>query len=168
MWPERLRTAAYRNLLTCPEPRCTLMCKIAAFNWATLQEQRRGCPRPREVQMAINQAEVSGTLHEAPTRGQRLWREMLERRRSARLSLHRARLRTASFQESEGQPVAIRRAKAFANVLKGIPLRPPRWFSDPGPVLRAEDGAATGCFRPPTIGPLAPQANVVASPRMLR
>ncbi|MBI2910310.1 MAG: glycyl radical protein [Chloroflexi bacterium] len=73
--------------------------------------------------MTTTQAEVSsGAERPGPTRGQRLWQEMMEARRNARLSLHRGRLLTASYKETEGQPAAIRRAQAFAKVVRGIPI----------------------------------------------
>ncbi|MCL4368669.1 MAG: hypothetical protein M1337_05840 [Actinobacteria bacterium] len=56
------------------------------------------------------------------TRGQRLWLAMLDKRRDAQLSMHRSRLVTASYKTTEGQPTAIRRAKAIASVFRGIPL----------------------------------------------
>ncbi|MBI2907619.1 MAG: hypothetical protein HYX92_08200 [Chloroflexi bacterium] len=73
--------------------------------------------------MTITREEVSsGVQRSGLTRGQRLWRTMVEQRRVARLSLHRARLLTESYKETEGQPMVIRRAKAFARVVRGIPL----------------------------------------------
>lgn len=73
--------------------------------------------------MTITKAEISRDAERIGlTRGQRLWRAMLETRRDARLSLHRARLLTASYKETEGLPMVIRRANAFANIVKGIPL----------------------------------------------
>ncbi len=56
------------------------------------------------------------------TRGQRLWRVMRAVRDTGRLSLERARLLTASYKETGGLPVPIRRAKAFEKILTEIPI----------------------------------------------
>ncbi|MBI2907609.1 MAG: glycyl radical protein [Chloroflexi bacterium] len=73
--------------------------------------------------MTITRTEASSVpQHIGPTRGQGLWQAMLERRREARLSLHRGRLLTESYKETERQPLAIRRALAFAKIVKGMPL----------------------------------------------
>jgi pyruvate formate-lyase/glycerol dehydratase family glycyl radical enzyme len=56
------------------------------------------------------------------TRGQRIWRRVRDKRYTAKLSLARARLITASYKETEGLPVPIRRAKAFEKIVTEIPL----------------------------------------------
>ena len=61
------------------------------------------------------------TNSEAETRGQRLWSRLLERRQEP-LSLERAKLVTASYQETEGLPVPIRRARAFEKIVTEIPI----------------------------------------------
>lgn len=72
--------------------------------------------------MTTTEAEVTTSAKAGPTRGQKLWRAMMDRRLDAQLSLHRARLLTESYRETEGQPAFIRRAKALANIVKGMPL----------------------------------------------
>jgi pyruvate formate-lyase/glycerol dehydratase family glycyl radical enzyme len=56
------------------------------------------------------------------SRGQRIWNRLLEKRDAGMLSLARARLVTASYRETEGLPVPIRRAKAFEKILTEMPL----------------------------------------------
>lgn len=56
------------------------------------------------------------------TRGQRLWERILGYRQTAKLSLSRAKLLTASYKETEGQPPPIRRAKAFEMIVTKIPI----------------------------------------------
>ena len=56
------------------------------------------------------------------TRGQRLWERMLEYRRTAKLSLSRAKLLLASYKNTEGQTPSIRRAKAFEKIVTQIPI----------------------------------------------
>jgi len=56
------------------------------------------------------------------TRGQRLWLRLVERRRTEPISLERAKLLTASWQDTEGLPVPIRRARAFENIVAHIPI----------------------------------------------
>ena len=55
------------------------------------------------------------------TRGQRLWLRLLETRETG-VSLWRARLLTESWKATEGLPQPIRRAKAFARIVTGIPI----------------------------------------------
>lgn len=76
-----------------------------------------------------------------PTRGQRLWQAITERRHNAGLSLHRAGLLTDSYRETEGQPAAIRKAKAFADVVKG-------------PLYLMDDDLLAGAF---AARPMAPE-----------
>lgn len=56
------------------------------------------------------------------TRGQKLWLKLVEIRRKAPISLERARLLTASWKETEGIPVTVRRARAFEKIINGIPI----------------------------------------------
>ncbi len=56
------------------------------------------------------------------TRGQRLWNRMRDELDKGKLSLARARLLTASYKETEGLPIAIRRAKAFEKIITEIPI----------------------------------------------
>lgn len=57
------------------------------------------------------------------TRGQRIWQTMRDARDTAKLSLERARLITASYKETEGLPASIKRAKAFEKIVAEIPIR---------------------------------------------
>ena len=72
----------------------------------------------------MNRITDEGTLprQEGVTRGQKLWKRMLEYRQRAKLSLARAKLLTASYKETEGLPSPIRRAKAFEKIVTQIPL----------------------------------------------
>ncbi len=56
------------------------------------------------------------------TRGQRLWLRLVDRRRTEPISLERAKLLTASWRETEGLPVPIRRARAFERIVTEIPI----------------------------------------------
>lgn len=56
------------------------------------------------------------------TRGQRFWRRMLECRKTAKLSLARAKLVMASYKENEGWPAPIKRARVFERIATGIPI----------------------------------------------
>ena len=56
------------------------------------------------------------------TRGQKLMQAAREMRDQGRLSLWRARLITASYKETDGLPMPIRRAKAFEKILTEIPI----------------------------------------------
>ena len=58
---------------------------------------------------------------QSETRGQRLWRKACEPR-AVKFSLERAKLVTASYKETEGLPVPIRRAKAFEKIVTEIPI----------------------------------------------
>jgi len=55
-------------------------------------------------------------------RAERIWNRLRDKRDAGMLSLARARLLTASYRETEGLPVPIRRAKAFAKILNEIPI----------------------------------------------
>ncbi len=59
---------------------------------------------------------------ETLTRGQKLWLTLRERRDVEPVSLERAKLLTASFKETEGLPVPIRRAEAFEKIVTEIPI----------------------------------------------
>ena len=56
------------------------------------------------------------------TRGQKLWLKLVEKRRTEPISMERARLLTASWKETEGLPVPIRRARAFEKIVTEIPI----------------------------------------------
>ncbi|MDD5702645.1 MAG: pyruvate formate lyase family protein [Dehalococcoidales bacterium] len=56
------------------------------------------------------------------TRSQRLWERLLETRSTAPVSQWRARLLTASWKETEGLPIPIRRAKAFEKIMNEVPI----------------------------------------------
>jgi pyruvate formate-lyase/glycerol dehydratase family glycyl radical enzyme len=56
------------------------------------------------------------------TPSQKLWDHLVKIRHSAPVSLERARLLTASWKETEGLPVPIRRAWAFEKIMNEIPL----------------------------------------------
>lgn len=55
-------------------------------------------------------------------RGQRIWNRLREKRDTGMLSLERAKLVTASYKETEGLPMPIRRAKAFEKMVTEIPI----------------------------------------------
>ena len=61
-------------------------------------------------------------MNRTETRGQRLWRELLERWGEEPISLERAKLVTASYKETQGLPLPIRRAKAFEKIVTEIPI----------------------------------------------
>lgn len=61
-------------------------------------------------------------IDEKLTRGQRLWDKLVRVRRTAPVSMERAKLLTASWKETEGLPAPIRRAKAFEKIVTGIPI----------------------------------------------
>ncbi len=56
------------------------------------------------------------------SRGEALWARMLEYRHTAKLSLARAKLLSASYKETEGYPPPLRRAMAFARIAAEIPI----------------------------------------------
>jgi formate C-acetyltransferase len=56
------------------------------------------------------------------TRGQELWLKLVSRRRTEPISLERAKLLTASWKETEGLPIPIRRARAFEKIVTEIPI----------------------------------------------
>ena len=56
------------------------------------------------------------------SRAQRIWTRVFAKRGNSGLSLHRARLLTESWKETEGLPVPVRRAMAFRKIVEGIPI----------------------------------------------
>ena len=56
------------------------------------------------------------------TRGQRLFDKQVRIRHLTPVSLERAKLMTASWQETEGLPIPIRRARAFEKIVNEIPI----------------------------------------------
>ncbi|UCH09010.1 MAG: hypothetical protein JSV55_13755, partial [Deltaproteobacteria bacterium] len=65
---------------------------------------------------------MGGLMKQNSARAQRIWNSLREKRDAGMLSLARARLLTASYRETEGLPMPIRRAKAFAKILSEIPI----------------------------------------------
>ena len=55
------------------------------------------------------------------TRGQRIW-QLVRDARDTTLSLWRAKLLTESWQETEGLPNQLRRARAFEKIVTGLPI----------------------------------------------
>jgi len=72
--------------------------------------------------MGTNLALSVQEVNSSETRGQRLWNVLRERRDTEPLSLERARLVTASYKETQGLPMPIRRAKAFEKIVTEIPI----------------------------------------------
>ncbi len=70
------------------------------------------------------------------TRGQKLWLMLRDKREAEPLSFERARLLTASWKETEGLPVPLRRAKAFEKIVTEIPI-----YIDEGQLLVGDFGA---------------------------
>jgi len=70
------------------------------------------------------------------TRGQKLWERIRDRRDKEPASMERAKLLTASFKETEGLPVPIRRAKAFEKIVTEIPI-----YIDEGQLLVGDYGS---------------------------
>ena len=56
------------------------------------------------------------------SRGQRIWNALRDLRDTAPVSIDRARLITKAFRETEGQPLILRRAKAFEAIMDEIPI----------------------------------------------
>jgi pyruvate formate-lyase/glycerol dehydratase family glycyl radical enzyme len=65
---------------------------------------------------------MGGLMKQNSARAQRIWNSLRDKRDAGMLSLARARLLTASYRETEGLPMPIRRAKAFAKILAEIPI----------------------------------------------
>ena len=84
------------------------------------------------AKIAISEQEA----RQSGTRGQRLWNMLRERRDTEPVSLERAKLVTASYKETEGLPLPIRRAKALEKVLTEIPI-----FIDDGQLLAGDFAA---------------------------
>ena len=73
---------------------------------------------------------------EKMTRGQKLWYTLRERRDKEPASLERARLVTASYKETGGLPIALRRAKALEKIVTEIPI-----YIDDGQLLAGDYAA---------------------------
>ncbi|MCL1828439.1 MAG: hypothetical protein FWG32_02970 [Oscillospiraceae bacterium] len=58
----------------------------------------------------------------AQTRGQRIWNFLRDARDESGLSLSRAKLVTAAYRETEGQPKIFRRARAYENIVDNLPI----------------------------------------------
>ena len=86
--------------------------------------------------MATKSAISGQEALQSETRGQRLWSALRERRDTEPVSLERAKLVTASYKETEGLPVPIRRAKAFEKIVTEIPI-----FIDEGQLLAGDFGS---------------------------
>ena len=56
------------------------------------------------------------------SRAEKIWASLLSARQKGGISLERARLLTASWKETDGLPVPIRRAKAFEKIVTHIPI----------------------------------------------
>ena len=67
------------------------------------------------------------------TRGQKLWLVLRARRDTEPASLERARLLTASYKETEGLPIPVRRAKALEKIVTEIPI-----YIDDGQLLAGD------------------------------
>ncbi len=74
---------------------------------------------------------------EEMTRGQKLWLRAREARDTASISLHRARLFTAAFKETEGFPQPMRLARAFERVVREIPI-----YFDEGQLLAGDPASS--------------------------
>jgi formate C-acetyltransferase len=74
--------------------------------------------RGRKMAEAVKQSKIDEKL----TRGQRLWSKLVVVRRTAPISMERAKLLTESWKETEGLPAPIRRARAFENIVTKIPI----------------------------------------------
>ncbi len=70
----------------------------------------------------MSQTVERSEVNEKLTRGQSLWNRLVRIRRTAPVSMERAKLLTASWKETEGLPAAIRRAKAFEKIVTEIPI----------------------------------------------
>jgi len=70
------------------------------------------------------------------TRGQKLWSILREKKDTETASLERAKLLTASWKETEGLPIPIRRAKAFEKIVTEIPI-----YIDEGQLLVGDWGS---------------------------
>jgi pyruvate-formate lyase len=72
--------------------------------------------------MSVGLSSEAGSAQSEMTRGQRLWAMLRDKRDTEPVSMERAKLLTASYKETEGLPVPIRRAKAFEKIVTGIPI----------------------------------------------
>ena len=67
--------------------------------------------------------QIAGTVqNQQASRGQKIWAWLRDVRDSASVSFERAKLVTASYKETEGLPMPIRRAKAFEKIVTEIPI----------------------------------------------
>lgn len=74
------------------------------------------------------------------TRGQILWERLRPLRDTEPVSFNRAWLVTESYKETEGMPTFYRRAKAYDNVLKNIPI-----YLDEGQLLAGDFSSRPMC-----------------------
>ena len=74
------------------------------------------------------------------TRGQKLWETLRDRRDKEPISFERAWLVTKSYKETEGLPLYIRRAKAYDEVMKNIPI-----YLDEGQLLAGDYATRPMC-----------------------
>ena len=88
------------------------------------------------MDMIIKEDSEAGTAQPEVTRGQRLWSVLRDRRDTEPVSLERAKLLTASYKETEGLPMPIRRAMAFEKIVAGIPI-----YIDEGQLLVGDSGS---------------------------
>lgn len=72
-------------------------------------------------------------MEKEQTRGQKLWSRLRDMRDTQPISFERAWLVTQSYKETEGLPVYIRRARAYDNVMKNIPI-----YLDEGQLLAGD------------------------------
>lgn len=56
------------------------------------------------------------------TRGQKIWGVLRAKRETSFLSLERAKLTTHAYQENEGSPIALQKARAFEKIVSEIPI----------------------------------------------
>ena len=88
--------------------------KVRNLKTLDCPQSTAGLNNLKKGRINIESAEIS--------RASGIWRQMLEAREKAGVSLERARLLTASWKETEGLPVPIRRARAFEKIVTGIPI----------------------------------------------
>lgn len=86
--------------------------------------------------MSVRLSSEAGSVYPEMTRGQRLWSMLRDRRDTEPVSLERAKLLTASYKETEGLPIPIRRAKAFEKIVTEIPI-----YIDEGQLLVGDSGS---------------------------
>jgi pyruvate formate-lyase/glycerol dehydratase family glycyl radical enzyme len=86
--------------------------------------------------MSVRLSSEAGSEKSEMTRGQRLWAMLRDSRDTEPVSMERAKLLTASYKETEGLPIPIRRAKAFEKIVTGIPI-----YIDEGQLLVGDSGS---------------------------